>query len=61
MKDLVSLFEEGERCGYCQEFWQNCKCRELFGDDYGGDDHYASDYHEQRQASDWRLFTRWSY
>ncbi len=58
MKDLVSIFEEGERCGYCQEFWQNCKCLENFGDDFWGD---TPDYHEQRQASDWRLLTRWSY
>ena len=60
MKDLVSLFEDGERCGYCQEFWQNCKCRELFGDDYWGD-YNTPEYREQQQASAWELIKRWSY
>ncbi len=61
MKDLVSLLEDGDRCGYCQEFWQNCKCLENFGDDFFGDDYSASNYHNRQPASEWRLLTRWSY
>ncbi len=57
MKDLVSLFEEGDRCGYCQEFWHNCKCLQNFGDDLWGDDY--PDYHEQRQTSAWPMHTKW--
>lgn len=57
MKDLVSLMEEGDKCGYCQEFWHKCRCLEKMGDDIWGDDYH--DYREEAPPSAWRYLTRW--
>ncbi len=59
MKDLVSLLEAGDTCGYCERSWGKCDCLSKFGDDYWGDG--SLENHEQRRLADWQLYKIWSY
>jgi len=60
MKDIVSLIEDGDTCGFCERPWDKCCCKELFEDDYWGDDtpdydrregpRYFDYYYDHRQG-----------